>query len=210
VRGYLKVSNIDHPEMSGRCQGQGNPSGPGAVTGDTASNSQSTKRDTTGMAPKSGSGTSTDGKDANGDQGRDTTPSTTYPQAKKMRNLGLSGHRLPGRSDDLGFSFGFIFLKLAALGALSAWKASAARRNSNIELTKEDRSRLRRCIFRISLDQEDRIVRICNYRSPRPFPIMELGLWQYSEENLVRPAERPLKKRGWQSTGISRSGDVPC
>jgi len=66
---------------------QGNPSGQGAVTGDPAASSQDAKKkDTTGMAPnKSGSGTSTSGgKDANGDQGRDTMPSTTIPNVKKQ------------------------------------------------------------------------------------------------------------------------------
>jgi hypothetical protein len=55
---------------------QGNPSGPGAVTGDPAASSQSGHRDTSGMAPnRSGSGTSTSGgKDDNGDQGRDKMP----------------------------------------------------------------------------------------------------------------------------------------
>jgi hypothetical protein len=55
---------------------QGNPSGPGAVTGDPAASSQSAKPDTTGMTPnKSGSGTSTSGgRDDNGDQGRDKMP----------------------------------------------------------------------------------------------------------------------------------------
>ena len=66
---------------------QGNASGPGATMGDPAASSQNAKkRDTTGMAPnKSGSGTSTSGgKDANGDQGRDTMPSTTLPNVKKQ------------------------------------------------------------------------------------------------------------------------------
>jgi hypothetical protein len=66
-------------------QNNGSGSQPGAVTGDPAASSQSGKRDTTGMAPnKSGSGTSTSGgSDANGDQGRDTKPSTTIPHPTK-------------------------------------------------------------------------------------------------------------------------------
>ena len=51
-------------------------SGQGAKTGDPAASSQNANPDTTGMSgSKSGSGTSTSGgKDANGDQGRDTMP----------------------------------------------------------------------------------------------------------------------------------------
>jgi hypothetical protein len=65
---------------------QGNAPANGAVTGDPAASSQSGKRDTTGMAPnKSGSGTSTSGgSDANGDQGRDSKPSTTVPHPMKQ------------------------------------------------------------------------------------------------------------------------------
>jgi hypothetical protein len=64
-------------------QSNGSGSQPGAATPDPAASSQNGKqRDTTGMAPnKSGSGTSTSGgSDANGDQGRDTKPSTTIPR----------------------------------------------------------------------------------------------------------------------------------
>jgi hypothetical protein len=48
----------------------------GSTSGDPAASSQNSKNDTTGMAPsRSGSGTSTSGgKDANGDQGRDKMP----------------------------------------------------------------------------------------------------------------------------------------
>lgn len=54
----------------------GAPSGQGAVTGDPAASSQNANPDRSGMgASKSGSGTSTSGgKDANGDQGRDKMP----------------------------------------------------------------------------------------------------------------------------------------
>jgi hypothetical protein len=67
-------------------QNNGSGSQPGAVTADPAASSQSGKRDTTGMATiKSGSGTSTlGGSDANGDQGRDTKPSTTVPHPTKQ------------------------------------------------------------------------------------------------------------------------------
>jgi hypothetical protein len=67
-------------------QNNGSGSQPGAVTGDPAAGSQNAKRDTTGMAAnKSGSGTSTSGgSDANGDQGRDTKPSTTVPHPTKQ------------------------------------------------------------------------------------------------------------------------------
>ena len=66
-------------------QNNGSGSQPGAATADPAASSQSGKRDTTGMATnKSGSGTSTSGgSDANGDQGRDTKPSTTVPRNNK-------------------------------------------------------------------------------------------------------------------------------
>jgi hypothetical protein len=55
----------------------GGPGGPG--TPRPASTSASKKPDTTGMAPnRSGSGTSTSGgRDANGDQGRDTMPESS-------------------------------------------------------------------------------------------------------------------------------------
>jgi hypothetical protein len=58
---------------------QGNPSGQGAKTGDSAASSQNANPDTTGMSPsKSGSGSSTSGgKDANGDQGRDKMPDSS-------------------------------------------------------------------------------------------------------------------------------------
>ncbi len=54
----------------------GAPSGQGAVTGDPAASSQNANPDRSGMSPsRSGSGTSTSGgKDANGDQGRDAMP----------------------------------------------------------------------------------------------------------------------------------------
>jgi hypothetical protein len=66
-------------------QNNGSGSQPGAATADPAASSLSGKRDTTGMATnKSGSGTSTSGgSDANGDQGRDTKPSTTVPRNNK-------------------------------------------------------------------------------------------------------------------------------
>jgi hypothetical protein len=55
---------------------QGNASGQGATTGDPAASSQSVNPEESGLSPnKSGSGTSTSGgKDANGDQGRDKMP----------------------------------------------------------------------------------------------------------------------------------------
>ena len=55
---------------------QGEPSGRGSTTGDPAASSQKANPDRSGMGPnKSGSGTSTSGgKDANGDQGRDKMP----------------------------------------------------------------------------------------------------------------------------------------
>jgi hypothetical protein len=55
---------------------QGAPSGRGSTTGDPAASSQNANPDRSGMSPnKSGSGTSTSGgKDANGDQGRDKMP----------------------------------------------------------------------------------------------------------------------------------------
>jgi hypothetical protein len=67
---------------------QGNPSGQGATTGDPAASSQNINPDRSGMSPsKSGSGTSTSGgKDANGDQGRDKMPdsnSSVKPSAGK-------------------------------------------------------------------------------------------------------------------------------
>jgi hypothetical protein len=67
---------------------QGNPSGQGATTGDPAASSQNINPDRSGMSPsKSGSGTSTSGgKDANGDQGRDKMPesnSSVKPAAGK-------------------------------------------------------------------------------------------------------------------------------
>lgn len=54
-------------------------SGQGSTSGDPAASSQNAKPDTTGMTPnKSGSGTSTSGgKDANGDQGRDKMPDSS-------------------------------------------------------------------------------------------------------------------------------------
>jgi hypothetical protein len=57
--------------------GQSSPGGPD--TPRPAANSASSKHDTTGMAPnRSGSGTSTSGgRDANGDQGRDTMPDSS-------------------------------------------------------------------------------------------------------------------------------------
>jgi hypothetical protein len=67
---------------------QGNSSGQGATTGDPAASSQNVNPDRSGMSPsKSGSGTSTSGgKDANGDQGRDKMPesnSSVKPAAGK-------------------------------------------------------------------------------------------------------------------------------
>jgi hypothetical protein len=56
--------------------------------------------------------------------------------------------------------------------------------------------------------EKDRIVWICNYRLSCPFSAMESALWHYLEKNLVLPAEKPIKKRGWQSTGLLRPGDV--
>ena len=55
---------------------QGAPSGQGSTTGDPAASSQNANPDRSGMSSnKSGSGTSTSGgKDANGDQGRDKMP----------------------------------------------------------------------------------------------------------------------------------------
>jgi len=68
---------------------QGNPSGQGSTTGDPAASSQNANPDRSGMSPnKSGSGTSTSGgKDANGDQGRDKMPdsnSSVKPQPGKV------------------------------------------------------------------------------------------------------------------------------
>jgi hypothetical protein len=56
---------------------QSDPGSPG--TPRPAATSQNAKHDTTGMAPnRSGSGTSTSGgRDANGDQGRDTMPNSS-------------------------------------------------------------------------------------------------------------------------------------
>ena len=61
---------------------QGNATGPGAVTGDPAASSASAKDKpggNSGMSPNSsGSGTSTSGgRDANGDQGRDKMPDSS-------------------------------------------------------------------------------------------------------------------------------------
>jgi len=60
---------------------QGNPSGPGATTGDPAASSASAGSDrtkTVGQSGSSGSGTSTSGgTDYNGDQGRDKMPEST-------------------------------------------------------------------------------------------------------------------------------------
>jgi hypothetical protein len=56
--------------------------------------------------------------------------------------------------------------------------------------------------------KKDRIVWICNYPFSCPFPPMEFGLWHYLEKSLVLPAEKPIKKHGWQSTGPLRPGDV--
>jgi hypothetical protein len=57
----------------------GQPIGQGSTKGDPAASSQNANPDTTGMSPsKSGSGTSTSGgKDANGDQGRDKMPESS-------------------------------------------------------------------------------------------------------------------------------------
>jgi hypothetical protein len=57
----------------------GQPSGQGSSKGDPAASSQNANPDTTGMShSKSGSGTSTSGgKDANGDQGRDKMPDSS-------------------------------------------------------------------------------------------------------------------------------------
>jgi hypothetical protein len=57
---------------------QSSPGGPGTPR-PAASSENSHQYDTTGMAPnKSGSGTSTSGgRDANGDQGRDTMPNSS-------------------------------------------------------------------------------------------------------------------------------------
>jgi hypothetical protein len=73
----------------------GKPSGQGAVTGDPAASSQNANPDTTGMSPsKSGSGTSTSGgRDANGDQGRDKMPESNMavkstPGKPDIPNLG--------------------------------------------------------------------------------------------------------------------------
>jgi hypothetical protein len=72
---------------------QGNPSGPGSVTGDPAASTANPNSDptkTTGRATNpSGSGTSSSGgKDDNGDQGRDKMPESNmtvkpYEQQKK-------------------------------------------------------------------------------------------------------------------------------
>jgi len=72
---------------------QGNPSGPGSVTGDPAASSANPNSDpskTTGQSNNpSGSGTaSSGGKDDNGDQGRDKMPESNmavkpYEQQKK-------------------------------------------------------------------------------------------------------------------------------
>jgi hypothetical protein len=72
---------------------QGNPSGPGSITGDPAASTASPNSDpskTTGRSKNpSGSGTSTSGgKDDNGDQGRDKMPESNmavkpYEQQKK-------------------------------------------------------------------------------------------------------------------------------
>jgi hypothetical protein len=71
---------------------QGNPSGRGALRV-TPPQVQLTRKRTTGMAPnKSGSGTSTSGgKDANGDQGRDVAPNTTVGTKNKRKALLNSG-----------------------------------------------------------------------------------------------------------------------
>jgi hypothetical protein len=57
---------------------QSTPGGPGTPRPAASSASSKGSSDTTGMAPnKSGSGTSTSGgRDANGDQGRDTMPNS--------------------------------------------------------------------------------------------------------------------------------------
>jgi hypothetical protein len=67
---------------------QGNPSGPGATTGDPAASSAAPGADpakTVGQSNPSGSGTSTSGgTDYNGDQGRDKMPeSSVSPSAGK-------------------------------------------------------------------------------------------------------------------------------
>jgi len=72
---------------------QGNPSGPGSVTGDPAASTANPNSDpskTTGQSSNpSGSGTSTSGgKDDNGDQGRDKMPESNtavkpYEQQKR-------------------------------------------------------------------------------------------------------------------------------
>jgi hypothetical protein len=72
---------------------QGNPSGPGSVTGDPAASTANPNSDpskTTGQSNNpSGSGTSSSGgKDYNGDQGRDKMPESNmavkpYDQQKK-------------------------------------------------------------------------------------------------------------------------------
>jgi hypothetical protein len=72
---------------------QGNPSGPGSVTGDPAASTANPRSDparTTGRSNNpSGSGTSTSGgKDDNADQGRDKMPESNmavkpYEQQKK-------------------------------------------------------------------------------------------------------------------------------
>jgi len=79
---------------------QGNPSGPGALTGDPAASTAKPSADpakTRGQSNNpSGSGTSTSGgKDDNGDQGRDKMPEsnmTVKPQSGKS-NLPNSANR---------------------------------------------------------------------------------------------------------------------
>jgi hypothetical protein len=62
-----------------------------------------------------------------------------------------------------------------------------------------------------SLDQKDHS-NCLNLQLSRlsPIPNHGVGLWQYSEENLVRHPERSIKTPGWQSTEPSRPGDVWC
>jgi hypothetical protein len=55
-----------------------------------------------------------------------------------------------------------------------------------------------------ALTKKDRIVWICNYPFYCPFPLMEFGLWHYSEENPSFPQNgqsRSVDGNRWQFRG---------